>query len=43
MAMMIEKPQHQTRATALVNARLIDPASGLDEAGGVVIADGRIA
>jgi dihydroorotase len=43
MAMTIEKPQHQTRATVLVNARLIDPASGLDEAGGVVIADGKIA
>ncbi len=43
MAMTIEKPQRQTRATALVNARLIDPASGLDEAGGVVIADGKIA
>lgn len=43
MAMTIEKPQRQTRAAALVNARLIDPASGLDEAGGVVIADGKIA
>jgi len=43
MAMTIEKPQHQARATALVNARLIDPASGLDEAGGVLIADGKIA
>jgi dihydroorotase len=43
MAMTIEKPQHQTRATVLVNARLLDPASGLDEAGGVVIADGKIA
>ena len=42
MAMTIEKPQRQTRAAALVNARLIDPASGLDEAGGVVIADGMI-
>ncbi len=39
---MIEKTQRQTRAAALVNARLIDPASGLDEAGGVVIADGMI-
>jgi dihydroorotase len=42
MAMTIEKTQRQTRAAALVNARLIDPASGLDEAGGVVIADGMI-
>ena len=40
--MMIEKTQRQTRAAALVNARLIDPASGLDETGGVVIADGMI-
>ncbi len=42
MAMTIEKPNRQTRAAALVNARLIDPASGLDETGGVVIADGKI-
>ncbi len=29
--------------TAYVNARLIDPASGLDAAGGVLVEDGRIA
>jgi len=38
----MEKPNRQSHAAALVNARLIDPASGLDEAGGVVIADGKI-
>ena len=27
----------------LINARLVDPASGLDEPGGLVVADGRIA
>jgi dihydroorotase len=31
------------RHIALVNARLIDPASGLDQLGGILIADGRIA
>ena len=31
------------RPVALVNARLIDPASGLDQLGGLLIADGRIA
>ena len=30
-------------ATALLNARLIDPATGLDQKGGVLIADGKIA
>lgn len=33
----------QHRPTALVNARLIDPVSGRDERGGVLIEDGRIA
>ena len=41
MAMRASNPE--TRPTALVNARLIDPASGLDQSGGVVIADGKIA
>ncbi len=31
------------RPTALINARLIDPASGRDEAGGLLIEDGTIA
>jgi dihydroorotase len=31
------------RPAALLNARLIDPASGLDQPGGVLIADGKIA
>jgi dihydroorotase len=43
MAMMVEQTKHHARATALVNARLIDPASGLDETGGVLLADGKIA
>jgi dihydroorotase len=30
------------RATAFVNARLIDPASGLDQPGGVLVSDGTI-
>ncbi|MGZ5849588.1 MAG: dihydroorotase, partial [Methyloceanibacter sp.] len=30
------------RPAAFVNARLIDPASGLDQTGGVLIADGKI-
>lgn len=35
--------QEATRATALINARLIDPASGRDEAGGLLIEEGVIA
>ncbi len=31
------------RRTAFVNARLLDPASGLDAAGGLLVEDGRIA
>ncbi|MEG6509746.1 dihydroorotase [Methyloligella sp. 2.7D] len=33
----------ETRPTAYINARLIDPATGLDEQGGVLVADGKIA
>ncbi|HET6521844.1 MAG TPA: hypothetical protein VFG47_18775, partial [Geminicoccaceae bacterium] len=29
--------------TALLNARLLDPASGLDAPGGLLVEDGRIA
>ena len=29
--------------TALINARLVDPASGLDEQGALLIEDGKIA
>jgi dihydroorotase len=36
-------PDRNSRATALLNARLIDPAAGLDQKGGVLIADGKIA
>ena len=40
---MMQRTHETTGKIALVNARLFDPASGLDEAGGVLIADGRIA
>ena len=43
MAMQTENTHRQDRVTALVNARLIDPASGLDEKGGVLLAHGKIA
>jgi dihydroorotase len=43
MTMQAPSTEHDRRVTALVNARLIDPASGLDQRGGVLIADGRIA
>ena len=43
MAMQTENPQREARLTALVNARLIDPASGLDQNGGVLLAHGKIA
>ena len=37
-------PQIRGDATrrAFVNARLVDPAAGLDQQGGLIIADGRI-
>ena len=43
MAMQSESNHHDPRPTALVNARLFDPASGLDQKGGVLIANGKIA
>jgi dihydroorotase len=35
-------PKRQTRPLALVNARLVDPASNHDETGGVLVEDGVI-
>lgn len=43
MAMQTENTDRGGHVTALINARLIDPASGLDQKGGVLIADGKIA
>jgi dihydroorotase len=40
--MQMRPPNPDTRATALVNARLVDPGSGLDQTGGVLVADGTI-
>ena len=40
--MQMRPPDPDTRATALVNARLVDPGSGLDQTGGVLVADGKI-
>lgn len=37
------RPEPTPRPTALVNARLVDPASGLDQPGGALVADGKIA
>jgi dihydroorotase len=37
------RPRAVVRRTAFVNARLLDPASGLDAPGALVIEDGRIA
>ena len=34
--------QDNGRRTALLYARLIDPSTGLDETGGVLIEDGKI-
>jgi dihydroorotase len=42
MTMQTPAPDHHGRRTALLSARLIDPASGLDQKGGVLIADGMI-
>ncbi|MCH8037410.1 MAG: dihydroorotase, partial [Proteobacteria bacterium] len=36
-------PRAAVRRTAFVNARLLDPASGLDAPGALVVEDGRIA
>jgi dihydroorotase len=43
MVMQSESNRHDPHPTALVNARLFDPASGLDQKGGVLIANGKIA
>jgi len=43
MSMQTPDSDRNGRATALLNARLIDPATGLDQKGGVLIADGKIA
>jgi dihydroorotase len=43
MAMHAASSNLEPSRTALVNARLIDPATGRDQVGGVLIADGRIA
>ncbi len=41
---IVETPARAVRyRTAYVNARLLDPASGLDAAGALVVEDGRIA
>ncbi len=39
----LTQDRHGSSAVALVNARLIDPATGLDRQGGVLIMDGAIA
>ena len=39
---MAPSADHSHRLTALVNARLIDPASGLDQRGSVLVSDGKI-
>jgi len=43
MAMQASTPEMSHRPMALINARLIDPASGLDLKGGALIAEGEIA
>ncbi len=43
MTMPTENTHREARVTALVNARLIDPPSGLDQKGGVLLAHGKIA
>lgn len=35
-------PRSSDARTALVNARLVDPASGLDQTGGILVYDGKI-
>jgi dihydroorotase len=42
MTMQAPAPDRNRRPTALLNARLIDPGTGLDVTGGVLIADGKI-
>ena len=43
MVMQSESNHHDPHSTALVNARLFDPASGLDQKGGMLIVNGKIA
>ena len=43
MTMPVPEPNTASRTTALINARLIDPSSGLDQPGGVLIEGGIIA
>ena len=43
MSKTLEKPKSVGKATVFINARLIDPASNRDEAGGLLIKDGIIA
>jgi dihydroorotase len=43
MSMQAAAPDRNGRPTALLNARLMDPGTGLDQKGGVLIADGKIA
>ena len=40
---MTAKPEIETPPTVFINARLIDPATGMDEPGGLLVEDGRIA
>ncbi len=42
MAAPQKQPKQPLRPLAIVNARLLDPASGLDARGGLLAADGRI-
>ncbi len=39
----MEQEQSPSRPVVLINARLVDPASGRDESGGLLIEEGRIA
>jgi dihydroorotase len=43
MKMAAPSTDQDANATALINARLVDPDSGLDQRGGVLIAEGKIA
>ena len=42
MAMQPYPPEQRSRTLALINARLLDPASRLDRPGGLLIRDGLI-
>ncbi|MEM6495457.1 MAG: dihydroorotase [Pseudomonadota bacterium] len=39
---MTAKPEIETPPTVFINARLIDPATGMDEPGGLLVEDGQI-